>query len=175
MVPTVTSPARVYAFSRTVKNRYRVMGWIFVALGFAAATFLASMVLTNSSSQDVRFMLAVVLGISAVPIIEGAIFLRGASRVSVAITGESVQANGLLSSKRMRIADIAGRRNVFSRGGTITYLVPRPNCNEGRLRLPDDIGFDDAFDLWLASLPNLNELSEGTAEPAGEVRSWQEQ
>lgn len=175
MVPTVTSPARVYAFSRTVKNRYRVIGWIFVALGLAAATFLASMVLTNSNSHDPRFMLAVVLAISAVPIVEGAIFLRGASRVSVAVTGEFVQANGLLSSRSMRIADIAGRRNIFSRGGTSTYLLPRPNSNESRMRLPDDIAFDDAFDNWLAALPNLNELSEETAQPAGEIRSWQEQ
>ncbi len=175
MIPTVTSPARIYAFSRAMKTRYKAVGWIFMVLGLVAACFLAGMVLANSSSHDAGFMLAVVLGISAVPIAEGIIFLRGASRVSIAVTSETIKANGLLHSRTMRIADVAGKRSSPSRGGVITYLVPRPNCGDRRLRLPDDLSFDEAFDRWFASLPDLNEIKEEMAPAAGKIHSWQEQ
>ena len=73
----------------------------------------------------------------------------------------------------MRIADIAGKRRSPGRGGMSTYLVPRPNCSDRRIKLPDDLNFDEVFDRWLASLPDLNEIKVEMA--AGEIRSWQEQ
>jgi hypothetical protein len=174
MVPTVASPSRVYAFSYAMKTRYRAVGWLFITIGVIAAGFLAGMVLTNSNARDAGFMLALVLGISAVPILEGVVFLRGVSRVSVTLTADVIHANGLLHSRTLRLADIAGKAKVPGRGGMLTYLVPRPNCSESRIRIPDDVDFDDTFNAWLAALPDLNESSAEMRQAAGEFH-WRKQ
>jgi MFS family permease len=156
MVPSFSSPTRVYEFSEATKRRYRVVGWMFIAIGLVAASFLASTILINGNGRSAIFTLVVVLGIGALPILEGVIFLRGVSRVSVTLSADSIEARTLLASRTLRLSDIAGKRKVLGRNGLSTYIVPDPNRHQRRIALPDDLHFDEAFEKWLASLPDLD-------------------
>lgn len=156
MFPSFSSPKRIYVFSEATKRRYRVVGWMFIAIGLVAASFLASTVLINGNGRSPIFTLVLVLGIGALPILEGVIFLRGVSRVSVTLSADSIEARTLLASRTLRLSDIAGKRKVLGRNGLTTYLVPAPNRHQRRMALPDDLHFDEAFEKWLASLPNLD-------------------
>jgi hypothetical protein len=129
---------------------------MFIAIGLVAASFLASTVLINGNGRSPIFTLVLVLGIGALPILEGVIFLRGVSRVSVTLSADSIETRTLLASRTLRLSNIAGKRKVLSRNGLTTYIVPVPNRHQRRIALPDDLHFDEAFEKWLASLPDLD-------------------
>jgi MFS family permease len=156
MVPSTSSPTRVYVFSEATKRRYRIVSWMFIAIGFVAASFLASTVLLNGNGRNLIFTLVLVLGIGALPILEGLIFLRGVSRVSVTLSADSIEARTLLASRTLRLTDIAGKRKALGRNGLTTYIIPSRNRHKRRIALPDDLQFDEPFEKWLASLPDLD-------------------
>jgi hypothetical protein len=174
MVPSFSSHTHVYAFSEATKRRYKVVGWMFIAIGLVAASFLASTVLINASGRSSIFTLVLVLGIAALPTLEGLIFLRGVSRVSVTLSADSIEARTLLVSRTLRLSDIAGKRKVPGRNGLTTYLVPAPNRHQRRIALPDDLYFDEAFEKWLASLPDLDGIGREDSRTAPGL-SWREQ
>jgi hypothetical protein len=156
MIPSVSCSTHVYVFSEATKRRYRIVGWTFIAIGFVAASFLASTVLVNGKGPSLIFTLVLVLGIGALPILEGMIFLRGASRVSVTLSADSIEARTLVASRSLRLADVMGKRKVLGRNGLVTYIVPAPNRHQHRIALPVDLQFDEAFEKWIASLPDLD-------------------
>lgn len=166
MVPTVTNQSRVYVFSEATKKRYRLFGWMFIAIGFVAGCFLAFTVLVNSNGRDPLLMLLLVLSISSVPIFEGFIFLRGASRVSLFFSPHTIQTRYLTRSRTIRLADIAGKREMAGLGRMITCLIPRPNSSERPLRLPEDLAYDDNFNAWLASVPDFDALDTRQTVPS---------
>ena len=174
MVPSTSSPTRVYVFSEATKRRYRIIGWMFIAIGSVAASFLASTVLLNGNGRNLIFTLVLVLGIGALPILEGVIFLRGVSRVSVTLSADTIEARTLLASRTLRLCDIAGKRKVLGRNGLTTYLIPSRNRHQRRIALPDDLHFDEAFDKWMASLPDLGGFEKENSRTAPKL-SWRQQ
>jgi MFS family permease len=174
MVPSFSSPTRVYVFSEATKRRYKVVGWMFIAIGLVAASFLAGTVLINANGRSSIFTLVLVLGIAALPTLEGVIFLRGVSRVSVILSADSIEARTLLVSRTLRLSDIAGKRKVLGRNGLTTYLVPAPNRHQRRIAIPDDLYFDEAFEKWLASLPDLGGFAREDSRTAPGL-NWRQQ
>jgi hypothetical protein len=113
-------------------------------------------------------MLILVLGISAIPIVEGLIFVRGASRVSLILLPDSIEARGLVFSKAMRLSNVAGKRKMPSRGGMVTCLVAHPSSNQGPVKLPHDLAVDEAFTSWLVSLPDIDAVKGAEALQAAQ-------
>jgi hypothetical protein len=174
MIPSVSGPRRIYVFSEATKSRYRKVGWIFIVIGLAAASFLAGTILISGHGRTPIFTLLLVVGIGGLPIIEGAVFLHAASRVSVVLSADSIEVRGLLASRTLRLADIAGKRKVLGRNGMITFLIPAPNRHLCRLLLPDDLCFDATFEKWIGSLPDLGGFEKENLHPAGKL-DWREQ
>jgi hypothetical protein len=147
---------------------------MFIAIGLLATSFLAGTVLINGNGRNTIFTLFLVLGIGALPILEGVIFLRGVSRVSVTLSADSIEARTLLASRTLCLTDIAGKRKILGRNGLTTYIIPSRNLHKRRIALPDDLHFDEAFEKWLASLPDLNGFERENSKTATRL-NWRQQ
>lgn len=168
--PTPVDTPRIYRPDRSMKVLFAVSGCVLLAFGgiftflfgkLFALYFTQNVVLPDTSLANRILMLLVTLcGALAVLMCTAAaiIQLRKLSRFFVALTDDSIHFQSPFGCYTLRYDEILGKRNraaIGKFGNACTLLIPK----DGKRRtfpISPAFLFDDVYDRWIASLPNLD-------------------
>ena len=89
-------------------------------------------------------------------------------------TTSHVYIRGLLRYRELRLADVVGKRKRVGKSCTITYLISNPTARLSPARLPDDVAYDETFNAWLASVPDLDAIDKEKRRAAGKLHFWED-
>ncbi len=173
MDSSIDSKARVYLPSRGAKIMLRVMGGWWVAFGFIAACFLSVHGVRTSHTRNYAFDFFAVIVYGFGSVVLGMLLFRSGSKLSVALTTDSIRINGLFRSATLRFDEILGRRNKIGRKRIQTFLVPTSSCEQRPIKVPDVV-FDEVFDKWLSSLPDLDAIDKEKRRAEGKLHWWED-
>jgi hypothetical protein len=159
--------SRVYALSRGGRLLSRALGAWCIAVGSAITYFLAVHGEQNSGARNYLLDADVIFGLGLIYL--GTIIFRGGSRLSVILSADSVQINGLWLSATLRMDEVLGRRQKAYRSGMRTILISKQRA----AKIPD-LAFDDFFNSWLASIPDLDAIDKEKRRSEGKLHWWED-
>lgn len=136
----------VYRVTTESRIALALLGLLFGACGVMLAWTLWQRHLDPAGAAAMGLM---VLGLLAVPVY-GAAY---AANASLTLERDAIEVRKAFSSRRLRLADIQGRRIGQGRSGRYRIIVPfdrRPLMIDGT-----SFGLDDRFQAWFNALPDL--------------------
>lgn len=166
--------AHTYVIPPQKGKSYKVVGWSAIVFGFVAMGFFWAIILRDGHGGNPAGGLAFLTLLFCMPIVEGFLLIRGATRVAVKLTSETIQIRGLLRYRELALSEIVGSCKRAGRGGMITYLVSATASHRSRARLPDDVAYDETFNRWLASVPDLDAIAKEKRRTAAKLHWWED-
>jgi hypothetical protein len=175
MVESEQAVQGVYTLPQRWQKGYRVLGLIemvasagLLILVLARPGHSHSLHVDIHNSSDILGLTAFLAFIVGGPALGLIISFRG-PRVSVTLTSEVLEIHDLFRSRTLRISEIAGQRRKLYRNGPRTVLVTGSATNKNGTPLPEGVVFDQAFDHWLASIPDLDATDKEKRRAAGKL------
>jgi len=172
MQPPITADnPRVYLPSRRSKITLVVNGCSQIVMGVFTTFIFVRDGIYNSSGFD--FMVPFVLGVWFFTI--GFIFIRGALKLSVVLSSNSIRVHTLVRSTTLPFDEILGKRSRAGKYSTHTLLIPKGKHHRKIVIKPSfGFAFDDTYTHWLASVPDLDAIDKEKRRAAGNLHIWEE-
>jgi hypothetical protein len=159
-----TAQAAAFDYPRTYRGSRagRVFG-VIVAVGLLAAFVVMPLLLISAKKGNAALPPALLL-MFLMPMTMGLYVLLGSLRSRVVLTADAIEVYGAFSTRRLMRAEIAGRRTVQVKNGSVTELIPSaPGQKSVRFNVAQ-FGGDSVLDAWLTSLPDLDARDRAASE-----------
>jgi hypothetical protein len=159
---TPTEPAATYRLSGGSRGAA-----VFIALLFIGLGALIGLLTARGTGSWVSPGPLTVLGVLAALSV---LLIVYSWRWRLVLSGDAIELHGLFGVRRLRRAEIAGRRILRGRSGETVWLVPsRPDGKPLRFN-PGSIGADARLTAWIHELPDLDarDLRDSEAAVAGD-------
>ena len=168
MEPSITTGnPRIYLPSHGWKVASVIVGCCQIGL----AAFLTFIFLTGDHRAD----LAIPCYLATTCLIIGVIFIRGASKVSVTLYADAIRVHGLVFSTTLQFDEILGKRRRQGKNSTHTLLIPKDKRRRKIIiKGSYSMNFDDTYNNWLASLPDLDATEKEKRRAAGKLHIWEQ-
>ena len=148
MKPYLASPLepRRYGLKPWARTMYLLMAAISIGLGI----LFVELPLSDPSGIS-----NILWGMIAAELLLGAYYLLAASFRFVLLDRESISVSGIFHTRSLRLDEVIGQRRISSRNGPCLVIECRHPGNH-RLTISNRFNFDDRFNAWLQTLPDLD-------------------
>jgi hypothetical protein len=183
MPPTTLNPPRIYRPDPSMKLLFAISGCVLIAFG-GIFTYLFGRLFTlffTAGSEGAQadlaarvLMAAVVVGGGLVVLlcaIGGIAQLLKLAKFSVILTADSIRFQSPFGSTALAFDQILCKRSRVTTGrfgDSYTVLIPKDE-NRRNLAISSDFVFDEAFNNWLATLPDLGDVFTVSPGPAAQL------